>query len=70
MRAKYNIVFGGLKIVERKQGQRGATPKEICPKCGEYLQIAYIRKTFDGKRNFEAKGLICPKDACDYIVKK
>jgi len=25
---------------KRRQGQRGATPKPICPKCGEYLKRA------------------------------
>src|SRR5674536_228270 len=30
----------GYKMTEtkkRRQGQRGATPKPICPKCGEYM---------------------------------
>lgn len=56
---------------KRYQGQRGATPKEICPKCGEYLQLAYIRKSIpgEGKRTFKPVGLACPSDTCDYIKK-
>ena len=50
---------------KRRQGQKGATPKQICPKCGEYLKSAGGR---EGKL-WRRIGLYCPNPACDYIVK-
>jgi hypothetical protein len=59
----------GLNMVEKKarrQGQYGATPKTICPKCEkEYLKSANGR---DGK-NWKRIGQYCPNPACDYIIK-
>ncbi len=56
-------------VVKRRQGQGGATPKEICPKCGEYLQKCYKRVSANGKQMFKDVGLICPSHTCDYIIK-
>jgi hypothetical protein len=58
----------GSKMAEakRRQGQRGATPKDICPKCRkEYLKTAGGR---DG-RGWKRIGQYCPNPACDYITK-
>lgn len=49
----------------KRQGQRGATPKEICPKCGEYLKTAWVLKN----RKLKRIGLCCPNVSCDYIIK-
>lgn len=54
---------------KRRQGQRGATPKHICPKCGEYLKRNYTRELVEGKQQFEKGGWTCPSKACDYITK-
>jgi hypothetical protein len=54
---------------KRRQGQGGAKPKDICPKCGEYLQSCYIRGSVEEKRNMKKIGLCCPSINCDYIVK-
>lgn len=54
---------------KRRQGQRGATPKHICPKCGEYLKRNYTRELVEGKQQFEKGGWTCPNKACDYIIK-
>jgi ribosomal protein L37AE/L43A len=43
---------------KRRQGQRGATPKPICPKCGEYLKRAYV-----------GIGWSCPSVTCDHMIK-
>jgi hypothetical protein len=53
----------------KRQGQGGAKPKEICPKCGEYLQSCYIRGSLEEKRNMKKIGLCCPSSTCDYIIK-
>jgi hypothetical protein len=53
----------------RRQGQGGAKPKEICPKCSEYLQSCYIRGSKEEGRNMKKVGLCCPSSTCDYIVK-
>ncbi|MGA9189613.1 MAG: hypothetical protein WB014_13890 [Methanosarcina sp.] len=55
---------------KRRQGQkkadgRTATPKPVCPKCGEYLKTAGGR---DG-RAWRRIGLFCPSATCDYIAK-
>jgi len=50
---------------KRRQGQKGATPKELCPTCGEYLKTAGGR---DGKV-WRRVGLYCPSSTCDYIAK-
>lgn len=49
----------------KRQGQRGATPKEICPKCGEYLKTAWVFEN----RKLKRVGLSCPSATCDYIIK-
>lgn len=59
---------------KRRQGQKKAdgktaTPKQICPKCGEYLQTCYIRKSSEAGSRFLEAGLICPSSTCDYIIK-
>lgn len=54
---------------KRRQGQRGATPKPICPKCGEILKRNYTREVINGKQQYVASGWICPSSTCDYIVK-
>ena len=54
---------------KRRQGQRGAAPKPICPKCGEYLIRNYIHTSKDGKRAFVGSGWTCPSSTCDHIVK-
>jgi hypothetical protein len=54
---------------KRRQGQRGATPKPICPKCGEYTRRMYIHETNNGKRLYAGAGWMCPSPTCDYIIK-
>jgi len=54
---------------KRRQGQKGATPKPICPKCDEYLKRNYIRELVNGKQRFVKYGWICPNPTCDYITK-
>lgn len=54
---------------KRRQGQGGAIPKQICPKCGEYLQSCYIRGSAEENRNMKKIGLCCPSSTCDYIEK-
>jgi len=54
---------------KRRQGQGGATPKTVCPKCGEYLQSCYIRGPVEEKRNMKKIGLCCPSLSCDYLIK-
>lgn len=51
---------------KRRQGQRGAVPKTVCPKCEKkYLKTAWILEY----RKFKRVGLCCPNHACDYIIK-
>lgn len=55
---------------KRRQGQirkdgKIATPKEICPKCGEYLKTAWMLEN----RKYKRVGLTCPNTTCEYIVK-
>ena len=54
---------------KRRQGQQVATPKPLCPKCGEYLIRNYIHKSIDGKQAFIGSGWTCSSATCDYIVK-
>lgn len=54
---------------KRRQGQRGATPKPICPKCGEYLKRNYTRGNEERKRAYVGMGWSCPSVNCDYIIK-
>jgi hypothetical protein len=54
----------------RRQGQKKAngtisTPKQICPKCGEYLKTAWMLEN----RKYKRVGLCCPNPACDHIIK-
>ena len=54
------------KTTKRRQGQRGATPKTVCPKCGE----EYLKTSFGtDKKKFVRIGQYCPNPDCDYIVK-
>jgi hypothetical protein len=57
------------KNKKRRQGQNGATPKSLCPKCGEYLKRNYIREVVNGKQRFVKSGWTCPSSVCDYIRK-
>ena len=54
---------------KRRQGQRGATPKPICPKCGEYLKRCYTRSNEDNKRAYVGIGWSCPSVTCDHMIK-
>jgi hypothetical protein len=54
---------------KRRQGQRGATPKPICPKCGEYLRRCYVHESTGVSRSYAGAGWICPTSTCDYIIK-
>jgi len=59
---------------KRRQGQvkpdgTKATPKYICPKCGEYLKRNYTRELVDGKQRFVKGGWTCPSITCEYITK-
>lgn len=54
---------------KRRQGQRGATPKPICPKCGEYLKRAYTRALVNGKQQYVKSGWSCPSSTCDCMIK-
>jgi hypothetical protein len=54
---------------KRRQGQRGATPKPVCPKCGEYMRRNYIQESNNGKRAFVGSGWTCSSSTCDYIIK-
>jgi hypothetical protein len=66
---KQNALEKNRKNKKRRQGQNGATPKLLCPKCGEYLKRNYIRDIVNGKQCFVKSGWTCPSSACDYIVK-
>lgn len=55
---------------KRRQGQirkdgKASTPKEICPKCGEYLKTAWMLEN----RKYKRVGLTCPNSICDYMIK-
>jgi len=54
---------------KRRQGQRGATPKPICPKCGQYLRSCYMRGSEEQKRSYISVGWVCPSTTCDHIMK-
>lgn len=59
---------------KKRQGQTKAdgtkaTPKPLCPKCGEILIRNYIQKSVNGKRLFVKSGWTCPLSTCDYTVK-
>lgn len=54
---------------KRRQGQKGATPKHICPKCGEYLKRNYTQELVEGKQQFVKSGWTCPSSTCEYIIK-
>jgi hypothetical protein len=52
--------------IKRRQGQKGATPKTVCPKCEkEYLKTAWSTEN----RKWKRLGLFCPSSTCDYIIK-
>ena len=51
---------------KRRQGQGGATPKTVCPKCEkEYLKTIWMLDN----RKYMRVGLGCPNPSCDYLVK-
>lgn len=51
---------------KRRQGQKGATPKTVCPKCEkEYLKTAWMLEN----RRYKRVGLCCPNPSCDYMIK-
>ncbi|HEY3361827.1 MAG TPA: hypothetical protein VGK06_08400 [Methanosarcina sp.] len=59
---------------KRRQGQKKAngtkaTPKPLCPKCGEILKRNYTREVVNGKQQYIGAGWSCPSKTCDYIVK-
>ena len=54
---------------KRRQGQRGANPKPICPKCNEYMKRCYTRSNEEKKRAYVGIGWSCPNPTCDYIQK-
>jgi len=54
---------------QKKQNGKKAIPKEICPKCGEYLRTASMRGSVEQNRAYVRVGLCCPSLTCDYIVK-
>ena len=58
-----------MEVKKHYQGQKGATPRSVCPVCGEILQKAYVRKSVNGKRAYVDVGLSCPSETCDYIKK-
>lgn len=49
----------------QKKGDRMATPKKICPKCGEYLKTVWMLEN----RKYKRYGLGCPSPSCDYVIK-
>jgi hypothetical protein len=56
-----------MKVGSRQQqGRDGATPKTICPLCGnEYLETFWGYKN----RKFQKKGKYCPSEGCSYSKK-
>jgi len=68
--------IGGQLMTEKKrrQGQKKpdgtrATPKPVCPKCGEICVRAYRRGNEERKRAYIPAGWMCPSSTCDYIIK-
>lgn len=62
------------EVKKRRQGQlkpdgTKASPKAVCPKCGEYLKRSYTREMVEGKQRFVKSGWMCPSSTCDYIIK-
>ena len=66
------------KVTEhKKQNRQGrkradgttATPRPLCPKCGEIMARAYTRGNAERKRAYVGMGWACPADTCDYIIK-
>jgi hypothetical protein len=58
----------------RRQGQKKAdgttaTPKPICPKCGEITVRVSFRGDKSRKRAYIPAGWMCPSSTCDYIIK-
>lgn len=53
----------------KRQGQRGTTPKPLCPKCSEILKRTYTRELVDGKQRYIPAGWSCPSVTCDHIIK-
>lgn len=54
---------------QKKPDGRTATPKPLCPKCGEITVRAYTRGNAERKRAYVGCGWMCPSSTCDYIVK-
>ena len=54
---------------KKRQGQRGATPKPLCIKCGEIMKRTHTREMVDGKQRYIPMGWSCPSSTCDYIIK-
>lgn len=59
---------------KRRQGQikadgTKATPKPLCPKCGEIMVRVSFRGDQSRKRAYIPVGWMCPSSTCDYIVK-
>lgn len=55
---------------QKRQGQKGATPRPLCPECGDYIQVVYKRKLIEGKRILVPVGEVCDSDTCPYIKKE
>jgi hypothetical protein len=59
---------------KRRQGQTKpdgtkATPKPVCPKCGEITVRVSFRGDQSKKRAYIPVGWMCPLSTCDYIIK-
>jgi hypothetical protein len=59
---------------KRRQGQikadgTRATPKPVCPKCGEIMVRVSFRGDKNRGRSYIPTGWMCPSPTCDYIVK-
>jgi hypothetical protein len=59
---------------KRRQGQKKpdgtrATPKPVCPKCGEITVRVSFRGDQSKKRAYIPTGWMCPSSTCDYIIK-
>jgi hypothetical protein len=60
---------------KRRQGQTKpdgtkATPKPVCPKCGEITVRISFRGDQSKKRAYIPAGWMCPSSTCDYVVKE